>query len=120
MIPSSLETVCVLLPSCRDDSCGGKQNASLSVCPLTTQYPSILPSLSSSLHARARTAASRALIDMPDMTAEEVARKSMTIAADMCVHTNHEFLTLTLEVPKEPSKEAGKEPEEKKKSKSKK
>jgi len=54
------------------------------------------------------TAASRALIDMPDMTAEQVAQKAMKIAADMCVHTNHEFLTLKLE----PETAATKEKEE--------
>jgi len=31
------------------------------------------------------------------LTAEEVARKAMTIAADMCIYTNHEFLLETLE-----------------------
>ena len=42
-------------------------------------------------------AAARALIDLPDMTAEDVARKSMTIASNMCVYTNSEFLVETLE-----------------------
>jgi len=38
--------------------------------------------------------AARALIDT-DMSAEEIARKSMAIAADICVYTNH---TLVLEI----------------------
>lgn len=39
------------------------------------------------------TAAARALMDIPDLSAEEVARKAMTVAADMCVYTNHNFRT---------------------------
>lgn len=41
-------------------------------------------------------AAARALIDMPGMDAESIARKSMTIAADCCVYTNHNFKVETL------------------------
>ncbi len=41
-------------------------------------------------------AAARALIDM-DMSAEEIARKAMQIAADICVYTNHNFIVETLE-----------------------
>ena len=33
-------------------------------------------------------AAARALADIPDMDAETIARKAMSIAADMCVYTN--------------------------------
>lgn len=33
--------------------------------------------------------AARALIDVPNLSAEEVARKAMKIAADICVYTNH-------------------------------
>ena len=36
-------------------------------------------------------AAARALVDIPDLSAEEVARKSMEIAANMCVYTNTNF-----------------------------
>ena len=32
-----------------------------------------------------------------EMSAEEVAEKAMNIAADLCVHTNKEFLVETLE-----------------------
>eukprot|EP00002_Diphylleia_rotans_P020874 TRINITY_DN4059_c0_g1_i1.p1 TRINITY_DN4059_c0_g1~~TRINITY_DN4059_c0_g1_i1.p1 ORF type:complete len:201 (-),score=47.81 TRINITY_DN4059_c0_g1_i1:181-783(-) len=35
--------------------------------------------------------AARALIDIPDMDAEQIARKSMNIAADICVFTNKNF-----------------------------
>jgi ATP-dependent HslUV protease, peptidase subunit HslV len=38
-------------------------------------------------------AAARALMDFPDLSAEDVAKKAMNIAADMCVYTNHNFLT---------------------------
>ncbi|PZO88851.1 MAG: HslU--HslV peptidase proteolytic subunit [Micavibrio aeruginosavorus] len=36
--------------------------------------------------------AARALIDMPDMDAEAIARKAMKIAGDICVYTNHNLL----------------------------
>ncbi len=39
-------------------------------------------------------AAARALIDVGDLDAEEVVKKAMNIAADICVYTNH---TLTIE-----------------------
>lgn len=42
-------------------------------------------------------AAARALIDIPDLTAEAVAKKAMTIAADTCIYTNHNFTTEVLE-----------------------
>lgn len=32
-----------------------------------------------------------------DLTAEEVATKAMNIAADMCIYTNHNFLTETMD-----------------------
>jgi ATP-dependent HslUV protease subunit HslV len=38
------------------------------------------------------TAAARALIDIPELSAEDVARKAMNIASDMCVYTNKEFM----------------------------
>jgi ATP-dependent protease HslVU (ClpYQ) peptidase subunit len=36
-------------------------------------------------------------MDLPEFSAEDVARKSMNIAADMCVYTNKEFRVETLE-----------------------
>mmetsp|Transcript_42735 Transcript_42735/g.109400 ORF Transcript_42735/g.109400 Transcript_42735/m.109400 type:complete len:233 (-) Transcript_42735:16-714(-) len=36
-------------------------------------------------------AAARALIDVPGMDAETIAKKAMTIAADCCIYTNHNF-----------------------------
>ena len=36
-------------------------------------------------------AAARALVDVPGMTSFEIAKKAMTIAADTCVYTNHNF-----------------------------
>ncbi|DBA04985.1 TPA: hypothetical protein N0F65_006987 [Lagenidium giganteum] len=41
-------------------------------------------------------AAARALIDQP-LEAEEIARKAMNIAADICVYTNHNFVVEVLE-----------------------
>ena len=40
--------------------------------------------------------AARALIDREDMTVEEMARKAMGIAADVCVYTNHNLTVETL------------------------
>ena len=41
-------------------------------------------------------AAARALIDT-DLSAEDIARKAMQIAADICVYTNHNFVIETLD-----------------------
>jgi ATP-dependent protease HslVU (ClpYQ) peptidase subunit len=32
-----------------------------------------------------------------DMSAEEVAKRAMDVASDMCVHTNKEFLSFTMD-----------------------
>lgn len=45
-----------------------------------------------SLGAFSVPAAARALIDLPDLSAEEVATKAMEVASDMCVYTNKEFM----------------------------
>jgi ATP-dependent HslUV protease subunit HslV len=37
-------------------------------------------------------AAARALIDIDGMTAEQVAKKAMKIAADICIYTNHNVI----------------------------
>lgn len=42
------------------------------------------------------SAAARALMSVEDMSAEEVAQRSMDVASDMCVYTNKEFLSYTL------------------------
>lgn len=41
-------------------------------------------------------AAARALIDVKGLEAEAIARKAMTIAADICVYTNHNVIIETL------------------------
>ncbi len=41
-------------------------------------------------------AAARALIDVDGMTAEDIARKAMTIAADICVYTNGRYVLETI------------------------
>jgi len=48
------------------------------------------------------TAAARALIDVPDMDAEAIGRKAMGIAADMCVYTNRNWITHTIDIPPPP------------------
>ena len=37
------------------------------------------------------TAAARALMDIPDLSAEDVAKKAMRVASDMCVYTNDNY-----------------------------
>jgi ATP-dependent HslUV protease subunit HslV len=41
-------------------------------------------------------AAARALMDVPDLSAEAVARRAMGIAADICVYTNHSLILETI------------------------
>ena len=41
-------------------------------------------------------AAARALIEVPDLTAEEIARRAMKIAGDICVYTNHSVVVETI------------------------
>jgi len=41
-------------------------------------------------------AAARALITVPDVTAEEIARRAMRIAADICVYTNNNVIIETI------------------------
>jgi ATP-dependent HslUV protease subunit HslV len=43
-------------------------------------------------------AAARALIEVPDLTAEAVARRAMRIAGDICVYTNHSLIVETIGV----------------------
>jgi len=38
-------------------------------------------------------AAARALYPLPEMTAEEICRRAMRVAADMCIYTNHNFIS---------------------------
>lgn len=40
--------------------------------------------------------AARALIEFPELTAEEIARRAMRIAADICVYTNHSLVVETI------------------------
>lgn len=39
------------------------------------------------------TAAAKALLDRDDMDAEQIAKKAMEIAAEICVYTNNNFVT---------------------------
>jgi ATP-dependent HslUV protease subunit HslV len=43
------------------------------------------------------TAAARALLDVPGMDAEQIGRKAMGVAADICVYTNREWVSETIE-----------------------
>ena len=40
--------------------------------------------------------AARALIDIPDLSVEDILKKSMKIAGDLCVYTNHNVIIETL------------------------
>ncbi|KYQ88500.1 hypothetical protein DLAC_11215 [Tieghemostelium lacteum] len=42
-------------------------------------------------------AAARALIGVPELEAEDIARRSMKIAADICIYTNHNFIVEVLD-----------------------
>ena len=42
-------------------------------------------------------AAARALMTIDDMSAEDVSKKAMDVASDMCVYTNKEFISYTLD-----------------------
>lgn len=46
-------------------------------------------------------AAARALLEATDFDAEEIARRAMTIAADICIYTNGETVMLQLPAPEE-------------------
>ncbi|HQT68480.1 MAG: HslU--HslV peptidase proteolytic subunit [Rhodospirillales bacterium 20-60-12] len=41
-------------------------------------------------------AAARALMTVPDLTPDEIARRAMKIAADICIYTNHNLIVETL------------------------
>jgi len=48
-----------------------------------------------------RIAAARALKDIDELSAEDVCKKAMRIASDMCVHTNDNYVTKIIEGVKE-------------------
>uniref|UniRef100_A0A6T8GSA4 HslU--HslV peptidase n=1 Tax=Hemiselmis andersenii TaxID=464988 RepID=A0A6T8GSA4_HEMAN len=52
--------------------------------------------------------AALALKDMPDLSAEEVARRSMKIASDTCIYTNHNYVIEILDMAAEEEKAAEK------------
>jgi ATP-dependent HslUV protease, peptidase subunit HslV len=53
--------------------------------------------------------AATALIDIPDLTAEDIARRAMKIASDTCIYTNHNYVVEILDL-SAPPKEAGASP----------
>ena len=52
-------------------------------------------------------------MEISDLSAEEVATKAMTIAADMCVYTNHNFRTEVLDSIEETEDDSNKEEKKK-------
>jgi ATP-dependent HslUV protease subunit HslV len=60
------------------------------------------------------SAAAKALQDIPELSAEEVARRSMEIASDMCVFTNKSFLVEVMDIKEEEKKDEEVSDEDKK------
>ena len=58
------------------------------------------------MHCALYLAAARALIDVPEMTAADVAGKAMKIASDMCVYTNDNFRTEIIESKEQEKKDS--------------
>lgn len=54
------------------------------------------------------TAAALALIDIPDIDAEQIVRKAMKIAGDICVYTNYNIIVEKIEPKTLPSQELNK------------
>ena len=50
-------------------------------------------------------AAARAQMDNPDLSAEDVAKKAMKIASEMCIYTNDNFLIESLATEEEKSED---------------
>jgi len=59
-------------------------------------------------------AAARALMDVPGLEAVDIAKKAMSIAADMCIYTNHNFTMEVLESSSGPGAIGSKADEQKK------
>jgi ATP-dependent HslUV protease subunit HslV len=51
-------------------------------------------------------------MDIPELSAEEVARKAMKIATDMCVYTNDHYTVETLDTKEDNEEDAGKKSED--------
>ena len=51
------------------------------------------------------SAAARAQMDNPDLSAEDVAKKAMKIASEMCIYTNDNFLIESLATEEEKSED---------------
>lgn len=75
---------------------GTSRAASRSSCYTVSHTPCNMRA-SLFVHALLLSAAARALIDQPNLDAEEIGRKAMQIAADICVYTNHNFVVEVLE-----------------------
>jgi ATP-dependent HslUV protease subunit HslV len=57
-----------------------------------------------SANAAHLSAAAKALMDDPTKDAEQIARRAMQVAADICVYTNTNFTIEVLEVAEPPKK----------------
>jgi ATP-dependent HslUV protease subunit HslV len=100
--PTQLSRACVeLAKEWRTDRYLRKLEAMMAVADLTTSF--VLTGTGDVLEPEGgiigigsggpfALAAARALIEQKDMDAEAVVRKSMAVAADLCVYTNHNIL----------------------------
>lgn len=77
----------------------GKNRRRVGVCfvPRTHALTTIFSYLLLFLFFIRKTAAARALMGIEGLSAEEVAQKAMDIASDMCVYTNKNFLSYTID-----------------------
>jgi len=46
------------------------------------------------------------LIDVPDLSAEDVARKAMKVASEMCIYTNDNYIIETIDAVEKKDEEA--------------
>jgi len=53
--------------------------------------------------------AALALVDVPELSAEEVARRSMKIASDTCIYTNHNYVVEMMDIDETEKKDEKKE-----------
>jgi ATP-dependent HslUV protease subunit HslV len=89
--PNQLERACVeLAKDWRTDRYLRRLEAMMAVADVTHSYTLIGSGGNYAL------AAARALVSVEGLSSEEVARRAMGIAADICVYTNHSLLMETL------------------------
>ena len=112
--PGQLARSCVeLAKGWRTDKYLRRLEASLLVCNKNTSFEitgngDILESHDGVLGVGSGSnfamAAARALMDIPELSAEDVAKKAMKIASEMCIYTNDSFMVESLAAEEEKDK----------------